>query len=68
MRMICRCFGKTLDLGMIRQTAERMLGVPEYETYVAHLASVHPDRVPPSRDAFFRERQDARYDSPMRCC
>jgi uncharacterized short protein YbdD (DUF466 family) len=53
---------------MIRQTAERMLGVPDYETYVAHLASVHPDRVPPSRDAFFRDRQEARYDSPMRCC
>jgi uncharacterized short protein YbdD (DUF466 family) len=66
--MICRCFGKTLDLGLLRQTAELMLGVPDYETYRAHLAAAHPDRTPPSRDDFYRERQAARYGSVLRCC
>jgi uncharacterized short protein YbdD (DUF466 family) len=68
MRMICRCFGKTLDLGVIRQTAQLMLGVPDYENYVAHVTAVHPERAPLSREAFFRERQAARYGSVLRCC
>jgi uncharacterized short protein YbdD (DUF466 family) len=66
--MICRCFNKTLDLSLIRQTAETMLGVPDYTAYVTHLAAAHPDRDPPSRDVFFRERQAARYGSVLRCC
>ena len=66
--MICRCFGKTLDLSLIRQTAESMLGVPDYAVYVAHLARVHPEREPPSREAFLRERQAARYGAVLRCC
>jgi uncharacterized short protein YbdD (DUF466 family) len=45
-----------------------MLGVPDYETYRAHLAAAHPDRTPPSRDDFYRERQAARYGSVLRCC
>jgi uncharacterized short protein YbdD (DUF466 family) len=66
--MICRCFGKTLDLGLLRQTAQSMLGVPDYDTYVAHIAATHPDRAPLDRDTFFRERQAARYGSVLRCC
>jgi uncharacterized short protein YbdD (DUF466 family) len=66
--MICRCFGKTLDLGLIRQTARAMLGVPDYEGYVAHLTAMHPDRTPLTRDEFFRERQAARYGGVLRCC
>jgi uncharacterized short protein YbdD (DUF466 family) len=66
--MICTCFGKTLDLGLIRQTALSMLGVPDYETYVAHIATTHPERAPLSRDDFFRERQAARFGSVLRCC
>jgi uncharacterized short protein YbdD (DUF466 family) len=66
--MICRCFGKTLDLGVIRQTAQLMLGVPDYDAYVAHVTAAHPDRAPLSRDDFFRERQAARYGSVLRCC
>jgi uncharacterized short protein YbdD (DUF466 family) len=71
--MICTCFGKTLDLSTLRrragETARLMLGVPGYDAYVAHLAAVHPDKAAMSRDAFFRERQDARYGGGgFRCC
>jgi uncharacterized short protein YbdD (DUF466 family) len=66
--MICRCFGKTLDLSVVRQTAELMLGVPDYDAYVVHLTRTHPGRAVPTREDFFRERQAARFDSVLRCC
>jgi uncharacterized short protein YbdD (DUF466 family) len=71
--MICRCFGKTLDLSAVgagaRQTALLMLGVPDYEAYVAHLKAAHPDQIPPDRDAFIAARQQARYArGGLRCC
>ena len=66
--MICRCFGKTLDLSLVRATAHAMLGVPDYDAYLAHLARTHPERQPLSRDEFFRKRQAARFGSVLRCC
>jgi uncharacterized short protein YbdD (DUF466 family) len=66
--MICRCFGKTLDLRLVRQTAHAMLGVPDYDAYVAHVLRTHPDLAPASREEFFRERQAARFGGVLRCC
>ena len=66
--MICRCFGKTLDLSLVRQTAHAMLGVPDYDAYVAHVARVHPEREVVGREAFFLERQAARFSGALRCC
>jgi uncharacterized short protein YbdD (DUF466 family) len=71
--MICTCFGKTLDLATLRrragQTARLMLGVPEYDAYVAHVAATHPNEQPMPRAVFFRERQAARYGGGgFRCC
>jgi uncharacterized short protein YbdD (DUF466 family) len=53
---------------VIRQTAQLMLGVPDYDAYVAHVTAAHPDRAPLSKEDFFRERQAARYGSVLRCC
>jgi uncharacterized short protein YbdD (DUF466 family) len=60
-----RVFGKCLG-----QCAGLMIGLPDYETYVAHLTSTHPDREVMSYEEFFRERQAARYGSErgLRCC
>lgn len=54
----------------LRQTARLMCGVPDYEGYVAHLQRHHPDRLVPSYQEFFRQRQDARYgrNGNARCC
>jgi uncharacterized short protein YbdD (DUF466 family) len=46
---------------MVVQTARLMVGVPDYQTYVAHRQSVHPDKPVMNYEEFFRERQDARY-------
>ena len=66
--MICRCFGKTLDLTVLLQTAHAMLGIPDYEAYLAHLERAHPELVPLSARDFFRARQAARFGSALRCC
>jgi len=38
-----------------------MVGIPDYETYVAHRKVTHPDEPIMTYEEFFRERQDARY-------
>ena len=51
------------------ERARAALGLPSYEAYVAHLRTHHPERAVPSRAAFFRERQAARYRrGSSRCC
>lgn len=53
-------------------TARLMVGVPDYEAYVAHRKEMHPDEPVMSYEEFFRERQDSRYGvnggKISRCC
>jgi len=52
--------------------ARLMVGVPNYEAYLEHMARTHPDRRPMTHAEFFRDRQDARYGGGgrggFRCC
>ncbi len=49
--------------------ARLAVGVPDYDAYVAHQRRAHPDREPMSREAFARERMEARYGrGRSRCC
>ena len=49
--------------------ARRIIGIPDYDAYVAHLRARHPGRPIPNRAAFFAERQRARYSGGGgRCC
>ncbi|CAA9313998.1 MAG: Uncharacterized proteins YbdD and YjiX [uncultured Lysobacter sp.] len=51
------------------RTARLTIGIPDYDTYVAHVRAHHPEQTPMSRDAFFVERMDARYGrGRSRCC
>jgi uncharacterized short protein YbdD (DUF466 family) len=43
------------------QTARLMIGIPDYDTYVAHRRTHHPGEPVMSYPEFFRERQQARY-------
>ena len=46
-----------------------IVGVPDYDRYVAHVRRCHPGREPLAREAFLRERLEARYSRPgSRCC
>ena len=38
-----------------------MVGVPDYDRYVAHMRAQHPDHEPLTREAFVRARMEARY-------
>lgn len=54
---------------IVVRAARLAVGVPDYGTYVRHCRQHHPERVPMSRAAFFRERMDARYGrGRSRCC
>ncbi|MBN3751331.1 YbdD/YjiX family protein [Paraburkholderia sp. Tr-20389] len=51
------------------QAMRLMVGLPDYPTYVAHMAATHPDRAVMTYEEFFRERQDARYGGGAgKCC
>ncbi|WP_028218231.1 YbdD/YjiX family protein [Paraburkholderia oxyphila] len=51
------------------QAMRLMVGLPDYEGYVAHMRATHPDRAPMTYEEFFRERQNARYGSGAgKCC
>ena len=56
----------------LREGARLMIGVPDYDTYVAHMREAHPDRPVMTYAEFFRERQSARYGEGstrgFRCC
>ena len=52
-----------------QQSARLMCGVPDYDVYVQHSRSAHPEASVMSYESFFRARQEARYGRGMsRCC
>jgi uncharacterized short protein YbdD (DUF466 family) len=56
-------------LGAAASVCRAVLGVPDYERYLAHVRVHHPDETPLSREEFFARRQTDRYERPgSRCC
>lgn len=59
-------------LRRLTQTLRLMVGVPDYEVYVAHRKTQHPGEPIMSYEEFFRERQNSRYGDGdgriNRCC
>lgn len=53
----------------LTQSLRLMVGVPRYDTYLAHRGVTHPGEPVMSYEEFFRERQSARYGGGVgRCC
>lgn len=47
----------------------RIVGVPDYDRYVAHVRECHPGAMPMSRNDFEQKRLEDRYSRPgQRCC
>ena len=53
-----------------QETARLMVGIPDYDAYVAHMRTTHPDQQALSYEAFFANRMDARFGASNRraCC
>ena len=47
--------------GMVVKTARLMVGVPDYDNYVARFRVTHPHQPAMTYKEFFRDRQEARY-------
>ena len=63
------------DLGKagryLAQSLRLMVGLPDYDAYLTHMEATHPGEPVMSYEAFFRERQEARYGGKGRmgrCC
>ncbi len=53
----------------IMSVVRRIIGVPDYDTYVEHMKVAHPDCPPLSKDDFSTQRMQDRYSRPgARCC
>lgn len=56
-------------LERLASVVRRIIGVPDYGTYLAHMRARHPQCTPMDRATFERERLVARYQRPgSRCC
>jgi len=56
-------------LRRIAAVVRRVVGVPDYDGYVAHVRQCHPDTVPLTREQFERSRLEDKYSRPgQRCC
>ena len=53
----------------VANVVRRIIGVPDYDRYVAHCREHHPDQKPMSQSEFERQRMNDRYSRPgARCC
>jgi uncharacterized short protein YbdD (DUF466 family) len=47
----------------------RVIGVPDYDIYLAHIREHHPDEKPLTREEFTNQRLVDKYSRPgSRCC
>ena len=53
----------------VAAVVRRIIGAPDYESYVAHVTLRHPGCEPLGREEFARDALARRYDRPgSRCC
>ncbi len=59
----------SLWFGRVADTARLMCGVPDYDTYVAHVKKTHPDQEAMTYEAFFENRMNAKFNGGgMKAC
>ena len=53
----------------IAKVVRRIIGVPDYERYLAHQLEHHPECTPLSPEEFARDSLTRKYETPgSRCC
>lgn len=56
-------------LRRVAKVVRRIIGVPDYDVYVQHVATCHPGQTPMTRAEFEKSRLEDRYSRPgQRCC
>jgi uncharacterized short protein YbdD (DUF466 family) len=66
---LVRLFPAVPGRSRLMPALRHMLGMPDYDSYCAHLRAHHPERPLPSAHEFFDQFVRARYgDGPTRCC
>ena len=56
-------------LARAASVVRRVIGVPDYDCYLAHMRQHHPELPPMSRERFMRTQLEARFEKPgARCC
>ena len=56
-------------IGNLLTSLRRVLGMPDYAGYLAHLRAHHPDRPAPTEREFYDQYLRTRYgDGATRCC
>ena len=54
---------------LLASTVRRIVGMPDYQAYLAHLRAAHPERPLPTERQYFDDYLKGRYESgPTRCC
>ena len=57
------------SLRRVAVVVRRVIGAPDYDGYLAHVAACHPGATPMTREEFERSRLEDRYSKPgQRCC
>ena len=59
----------TARLDLLMTALRRIVGMPDYTAYLAHLRAAHPERPVPTERQYFDEYLKGRYEAgPTRCC
>ena len=59
----------TARLDLLMTALRRIVGMPDYTAYLAHLRAAHPERPVPTERQYFDEYLKGRYETgPTRCC
>jgi len=59
----------TAALRRAAEVVRRVVGVPDYDRYLAHVLECHPETMPMTRAEFERSRLEDKYSKPgQRCC
>ena len=67
--MPSRSVSRSEWFGRAMATLRRIVGMPDYASYIEHLRRKHPDCAVPSEREFFDQYVAARYSGgPTRCC
>lgn len=60
---------RSTPIARLSALVRRIIGVPDYATYLRHVTGCHPDQTPLTEDEFRDERLEAKYSRPgQRCC